>query len=312
MNLIKKGGILFPALLCTLLWGSAFPAVKTGYTLFGIGDAAANKLYFAGWRFMLAGAVVLTVYTVMNRKFIFPKKTLWKGIILLGLTQTTMQYVFFYIGLSHTTGVKGSVLTATTTFLAVGISHFLFREDCMTSAKAMGCAIGFAGVLLISVSSGGSLGGGFTLTGEGFMLLSSAAAALGAIISKLIANGESPMLITGWQLLLGGAVLLSAGTLSGGHFANTSPQAFALLAYLIFLSAAAFSVWTWLLKRYPVGKVTVYNFLVPVFGSLMSGIVLHETVFTVRNMASLVLVCTGIVLVNRAGQPTVPAEKLRE
>lgn len=43
----------------------------------------------------------------------------------------------------------------------------------------------------------------------------------------------------------------------------------------------------------------MYNFLVPVFGTLMSGIILHETVFTVRNMLSLVLVCVGIVLVNR-------------
>lgn len=107
------------------------------------------------------------------------------------------------------------------------------------------------------------------------------------------------MVVTGWQLTIGGAVLLLAGIVGGGHFQTVSPQAFCLLGYLIFLSAAAFTVWTWLLKRYPVGKVSVYNFLVPVFGSLMSGVVLGETVFTVRNMLSLLLVCAGIVLVNR-------------
>ena len=52
-------------------------------------------------------------------------------------------------------------------------------------------------------------------------------------------------------------------------------------------------------QSYPVGKVSVYNFLVPVFGSLMSGVVLGETVFTMRNILSLLLVCVGIVLVNR-------------
>lgn len=305
MKQIKKGEIFLPALLCTLLWGSAFPSVKSGYELFGIGDNVYSKLYFAGWRFMLAGVAVLAVYAVIcrgDRKRMIPRTSLWKGILLLGLTQTTLQYVFFYIGLSHTTGVKGSVLTATTTFLAVAFSHFLFPNDRITFGKALGCLIGFAGVIMISTSSVDALGGAFKLTGEGFMLISSAAAAGGAIISKVIAKGESPMMITGWQLFFGGAVLLIAGTLGGGRFAEASPKAFALLGYLIFLSAAAFSIWTWLLKKHSVGHVTVYNFLVPVFGSLMSGVILHETVFTMRNLASLVMVCAGIVLVNREKQ----------
>ncbi|MDO4173871.1 MAG: DMT family transporter [Eubacteriales bacterium] len=302
-------GLLLPALLCTLLWGSAFPAVKTGYVLFGIGEDAASKLFFAGWRFMLAGVAVLIVSTILHKKLLVPHKGQWKGILLLGVVQTTMQYVFFYIGLSHTTGVKGSVITATTTFLAVGISHFLFPDDRINTRKAIGCVLGFAGVLMITVSSAGSLGGGFAWNGEGFMLLSSVAAGAGAVISKFVANGQSPMMVTGWQLTAGGAVLLIAGIIGGGRFQTVSPQALALLGYLIFLSAAAFSIWTALLKKYQVGRVTVYNFLVPVFGSLMSGMVLHETVFTVRNMLALALVCVGIILVNRTKKQDV-SEKL--
>ena len=163
----------------------------------------------------------------------------------------------------------------------------------------MGCVLGFAGVLIITLSSLDGLSGGVSLTGEGFMFLAAAASGSGAVISKFAAKGQSPMVVTGWQLTIGGAVLLLAGIVGGGYFQTVSPQAFCLLGYLIFLSAAAFTVWTWLLKRYPVGKVSVYNFLVPVFGSLMSGVVLGETVFTVRNMLSLLLVCAGIVLVNR-------------
>lgn len=293
-----SAGLLLPALFCTLLWGSAFPAVKTGYALFQIGDDAASKLFFAGWRFMLAGIAVLAVSVVMNRKLLIPQKGKWKGILLLGVVQTTFQYVFFYIGLSHTTGVKDSVITAMTTFLAVGISHFLFPDDRLNTRKTIGCLIGFAGVLMITISSADSLRGGFAWNGEGFMLLSTIASGGGAVISKFVAKGQSPMMVTGWQLTLGGAVLLIAGIVGGGHFNSITPQAIALLAYLIFLSAAAFTIWTALLKQYPVGRVTVYNFLVPVFGSLMSGVVLHETVFTVRNILSLVLVCSGIILVN--------------
>lgn len=61
-------GLTLPALLCTLLWGSAFPAVKSGYALFGIGDEAACKLFFAGWRFMLAGVAVLVISVITSRQ----------------------------------------------------------------------------------------------------------------------------------------------------------------------------------------------------------------------------------------------------
>lgn len=306
MKTLKISGIFIPALLCTLLWGSAFPSVKMGYEWFGIGDNVYSKLFFAGWRFMLAGVAVLAVTTVTNKKLLLPNRSKWKGILLLGFVQTTMQYVFFYIGLSHTTGVKGSVITAMSTFLAVGISHFLFVEDRLTPAKAFGCLIGFAGVVMISMSSPDALSGGFSLTGEGFMLLSTVASGGGAVISKFVAKGQSPMMVTGWQLFFGGAVLLLTGVFGGGHFTTISFKGLALLSYMIFLSAAAFSIWTWLLKKFPVGKVTVYNFLVPVFGSLMSGMILHETVFTVRNIISLILVCVGIVLVNRVKTGTAP------
>lgn len=299
-------GILLPALICTLLWGSAFPSVKTGYSLFGIGDDAGSKLFFAGWRFMLAGIAVLIVYFIMYRKPFIPDKRKIKGIALLGLVQTTMQYVFFYIGLSHTTGVKGSVLTATTTFLSVIISHFAFQNDKINRYKALGCILGFEGVVIISMGSSDLFGTGFAFNGEGFMIISAAAAAVGAVISKKIASGTDPMIITGWQLTFGGAVLLICGAASGGHFSQITPQSIMLLAYLIFLSATAFTIWTMLLKKFPVGRVTIYNFLVPIFGSLMSGIVLGETVLTARNLYSLLLVSMGILLVN-----FVPAKKKR-
>lgn len=292
-----QSGLLFPALLCTLLWGSAFPAVKSGYSLFGIEDTFA-KLLFAGFRFMGAGIAVLVIARLVMRRSIRPRREQWKGILALGIVQTTMQYVFFYIGLSNTTGVKGSVLTATTTFISVILAHFLFQNDRITTPKAIGCLIGFGGVIAVNLGTG-DLGGGFRLDGEGFMMISASAAAFGALISKVVAKDEDPMLITGWQLTLGGSVLLGMGIAGGGHFAKIVPEGVILLCYMIFLSAAAFTVWTMLLGKYPVGRVTVYNFLVPVFGTLMSGIILRESVFTPYNLGALVLVCLGITLVNR-------------
>ena len=65
------------------------------------------------------------------------------------------------------------------------------------------------------------------------------------------------------------------------------------------LSSVAFALWTILLKYNRVGLVTVFNFLVPVFGAVLSAIFLGETILEWKNVAALALVCSGIWLVTK-------------
>ena len=60
------------------------------------------------------------------------------------------------------------------------------------------------------------------------------------------------------------------------------------------LSSVAFVIWTQLLKFNKVGMISVFNFLVPVFGTLLSGIFLGENIFDIKILISLILVCIGI------------------
>lgn len=84
------------ALLCTFLWGSAFPSIKVGYRLFSIADNdTASQMLFAGYRFTLAGILTLIIGWISNRRFPIPKKQIRKNILILGLLQTTFQYLFF-------------------------------------------------------------------------------------------------------------------------------------------------------------------------------------------------------------------------
>ncbi len=75
-------------------------------------------------------------------------------------------------------------------------------------------------------------------------------------------------------------------------------QGVLLLGYMILLSAAAFTIWTALLGKFPVSKVALFSFLIPVFGALFSALLLGEQVFTLRNLAALALVSGGIVITN--------------
>ncbi|MNP60016.1 EamA-like transporter family protein [compost metagenome] len=55
-----------------------------------------------------------------------------------------------------------------------------------------------------------------------------------------------------------------------------------------------------LLKYNKVGKVSVYNFLIPVFGALLSAVFLGESIMELKNLVALLFVSIGIYFVNRA------------
>ena len=65
------------------------------------------------------------------------------------------------------------------------------------------------------------------------------------------------------------------------------------------LSSVAFVIWTQLLKYNKVGIISVFNFLIPVFGTLLSSIFLGENIFDIKILVALILVCFGIFLVYR-------------
>ena len=284
------------AVLCTLLWGSAFPFVKLGYVAFGFTAAtgAPAKLLFAGLRFGFAGLVVLGFGSIQaKRPLLLPRKAVGP-ILLTALVQTVAQYLFFYIGLSNTSGTLGSILTSTSAFFVVLAAPVFLRGETLTAKGLTGSLVGFCGVLW--AAGGAALA--FHLTGEGFMLLSALASACGALLSRRFTQNIPPLLLTGWSLFLGGAALAAAGALLGGRLAVVTAQGVALLCYLILLSAAAFSLWTTLLKYNPAGRVAVFNFLIPLFGTILSVLLLGEDTLQPRILGALVLVCAGIALVN--------------
>lgn len=74
---------------------------------------------------------------------------------------------------------------------------------------------------------------------------------------------------------------------------------------MVLLSAVAQTIWSALTRYNPVGRVAVYGFLNPVFGVLLSALLLREgqQAFTTYSLAALVLVCVGIFVVNRSLSP---------
>lgn len=295
----KNINIIICCIFCTALWGSAFPCVKLGYELFNISvDDIFSKILFAGWRFFLAGIIVLLITACIQKKFPKLKKEAIKSVVILGFIQTTLEYIFFYIGLSYASGFKGAILNSTSTFMMVILAHFFYKDDKLTFRKTLGCIVGFLGIIIVNLS--GDVNSQSSFLGEGCLIISALAFAIGSIISKEATKIESnPMIVTGYQLLIGGFILIVFGLIGGGKLQVTSTSAFMLFLYLALLSSIAFSLWTTLFKYNPVSKVSIFNFLTPIFGTILSALILSEDVFNLKNISALILVCFGIYIVNK-------------
>ena len=97
--------------------------------------------------------------------------------------------------------------------------------------------------------------------------------------------------------------LLLIGFATGGDLEAFTPVSAALMLYMVALTSVAFSLWTILLKYNRVSMITVFNFMVPVFGTLLSALFLDESFLEWKNGVALLLVCGGIWLVTKEEAP---------
>lgn len=297
----KTSTVCLLAMLCCLLWGSAFPCIKIGYQMYEIasGDAA-SQIVFAGVRFFFAGILTLLFGSVMQKRMLVPGKKELPMILQLAGLQTVAQYFFFYLGLAHTSGVKSSIISGANTFFAILIASLCFHMEKLSVKKVAGCLIGFAGVVLINLNGSG-LGGGFHWNGELFILLSTLSAAFSSVHIKRCGQKANPVLLSGCQFCVGGLVLFVAGKLMGGELGWHGVPAAMLLLYMAGISSVAYTIWALLLKYNPVSRIGVFGLMNPMFGVLLSAILLKEKgqAFSLQGLISLILVCIGIYIVNR-------------
>ena len=293
---------LLTAVFCCVLWGSASPAIKIAYELFRISpDDTASRIMLAGARFAIAGCMTILFGSILAGKFLLPKKGSWKNVAILSLFQTVGQYYFFFMALAHTSGVRGSIINASGNFIAILFAVFIFRFETMTLKKFLGCLVGFSGILLI-MGGGRALmsGGAVTLAGEGAMLVAAFFYAASGCLIKVFSRDENPVVLSGYQFLIGGALLLAIGAVMGGNLTFYSTGCVLNLIYMGFISAGAYTLWGVLLKYNPVSRVSILGFINPVMGVLLSALFLGEgrEAFSKTGLFALLLVSAGIIIVN--------------
>ena len=288
------------ALICTFLWGSASPCIKIGYALFEIPSGETwTQILFAGMRFVLAGILALVIGSILQKKVLRPTRSSLPNIARLALFQTILQYIFFYIGLAHNSGVKASIINGSNTFFVILLSALLFHQEQLNLKKVLGCIIGFAGVIIVSMN-GQQINMDLSLMGDGSLFLCAISYAVSSCLVKNYSKKDDPVMLSGYQFILGGLVMIVMGYSLGGRIPHVSIPAVLMLIYLACVSAVAYSLWGILLKYNPVSKVAIFGFTNPVFGVLLSAWWLGEGAAELgwNALIALVLVCIGIFIVN--------------
>ena len=186
------------------------------------------------------------------RKMLLPTKSSVPSIVKLAMFQTILQYIFFYIGLAHNSGVKASIINGSNTFFVILVSTIIFRQEKLNLKKIIGCVIGFAGVIVVSMN-GQKIDMNLSIMGDGSLFLCALSYAFSSCLMKNYSKKDNPVMLSGYQFIFGGIVMIILGLVMGGRITHVSVSAILMLFYLACISAVAYSIWGILLSttRYP-------------------------------------------------------------
>jgi len=298
INLLKdKKWAIFFSLVAMLLWGSAIPMIKSMYDYGNIlSDDSGGKILIAGCRFFLAGIVTFIYFKIFDGSKIKRGSINLKLILILGLMQTAVQYLFYYIGLSNTLGTMASVIQASNAFIVVILSVILIKDEKLTKNKIIALVLGSIGVLILNLNKEG--GFHFRIEGEGFILIATTFNALSSIIVRKYSRGQNPFILTASQFIVGSVLLIIIGMISHTSDININPLFIILLFYGAFISATSFSIWTIVLQNHSSSEFGIYKLFIPIFGTILSVLILGETL-TIKIIIALVFVLVGALILNK-------------
>jgi len=316
----KKQFVVLFALLAMFAWGCAYPFIKLGMIEWNISNSdAGGRMLFAGIRFTIAG--ILTLFIARSRGQTIchsdsadsqtPSHTamakeqapwLTHAILLLfGLVNTALHYYFFYTGLAYCEGAKASVINSLSPFLLIILATAIFKEK-VTVNKVLGCLIGFTGIIIVNY---GTNMRGFTFLGEGMIIINCVCSAAGGILTRIVTKRVPAIAATGYSLSSGGIMLIITGLIAGGKFTQITFKGVLLLLGLITISMVGFILYNQLICYNPISEIAIFNALIPVFGTLMSCLMLGEK-FGINNLLGLILTSIGIFVLHYKRKTNAP------
>lgn len=281
------------ALFCAVLWGLAYPLLKLTYQAFDVtGPDVATKLMLAGLRFFGAGVFVWLIKKQWGDKTVRPDRHDWWIATWLGVLGVTLQNIFFYIGLGNSQASTSAIIQSSAIFMTLIISTLILRMEKLRWVQVVSLVFGFGGVILTSLGKGGGLG--FRWNGEAMLLGSALTVAITSIMVKQQGSRANPLFYAAWQMIIGASPLLLVGLILQPDLKFTLYST-TLLVLSAIKSGLVIVLWYSLIQAQSVVEMSFYRLFNPVFGILLSALLLGEALST-RILLSLGLIVSGALI----------------
>ena len=281
----------FWAFFCAAGWSLAYPLIKLGYAQLHIAsDDLGSKIGFAGIRFLFAGILVTILAIIQKRKFKVEQKSVVAWLLLFALVNTALHYLFSYVGLGYLPSSRSTILDSMNGFFAIILSCIIFEDDKFSKFKALGCILGFGGILLINIEPGQNFFQGISFRGDGMILLNALCGAFGGIITRIISKKM--------DMTIGGGLLCIISVIIGPASKWTiNIKSIITMVGLILISAVCFGVYNQLLAYHPISKIAIFNAFIPILGVIFSSIILGEPM-RIKYIIAGCMVAFGVYIMN--------------
>jgi drug/metabolite transporter (DMT)-like permease len=279
-------------LLFAMLWASASVATKVG-----VKDA--HPLILANVRFFIAGFVLLGGSYLFGEKQSkrLPTHNEFKKLLVFGFLNTTLYLGLYVYAMKFTAAGIGSLAVSTNPLIIMLLSaYWLGRKPAKLEILAI-----FLGMIGIGCATYPLLENNqSTLFGVGILLTSMVAVSMASVYYSSVVWKLSNTLINGWQVMLGGFMLLPF-TLYLANF-NEIVWSSQLIGSILWLALAVSVVglmcWFYLLRIDAV-SASLWLFLCPLFGFMYAWWIFSEPITTYTVLGTL-LVLIGLYVGQKA------------
>ena len=287
----RKSNTIFLAILTCLVWSTAYASIKVGLKY-------DTPLHFAGLRFFLAGLLIVP-FTGNIRENIRMIRNNPGVVFSVTLLQIIVNYVLFYLGMAFVPGALGAVIIGSQPLLTAIVAAVMSKDESITRKKFFTIITGITGIVLISAGRQAlRLGEASELLGVILILGASTGTATSNVIVSTRSKGINPVALNSFSLIVGGLFIyllsLPIETRSG---VPAPVDYWIVLVWLCFVSAFGFSTWYRLLQRpeVKVSELNLWKFIIPVFGAIISWIVVPEENPDILTVTGIVIISTSLI-----------------
>ena len=287
-----RNGALF--LLLSILWGTAFMAIKAGL-------AYIPPVLFAGFRYDIAGVIMLGYAAYATDNWRPQSRSDWATVAVGSVLIIALYNAFLFIGQQGVTSGVAAILVALNPILATGFSRVFLPDERLTTVGVIGLLLGIVGVALVARPNPSNL-----LTNDfvaaGFVLLAAVCVALGSVLVQRTESSISTEGMVAWSNALGAVILhlVSAGLPSKSISSVTiSPGSVIAVVYLaVFASAIGYFIYFDLLDRLGAIEINLVSYAAPIFAAISGWLVLNETL-DLLSVIGFVVIFGGFLLLKR-------------